>query len=449
MERARNRVQLTRTQRALIAIVVIGAVIIAGIGFVGSYGAVRSLAERKGFGGFALVFPIGVDAGICVLLALDLLLTWLRIPFPLLRQSAWLLTAATIAFNGAAAWPDPLGVGMHAVIPVLFVVAVEAARHAVGRIADITADRYMEGVRWSRWLLSPLPTFRLWRRMILWEIRRYQDVITAEQERLVYQANLRMRFGRAWRWKAPVEQLLPLRIARFGVPMGTAASSRNTEPLPAGNSSTTAAVTSASADRSDVGECAPAEATEHAATPAPEATEPQDSAHSAQEHEVPLGVGPARLARRLSPAQDVESSAQDAGERSATTADAPQPPGHGGDEVPDLPVPTESANAHGEQQGFDEETAAPDEPPPGPGGGGEAPSAPDDDHEAVLKGLASNAAAVRYAIEVLNSTHTPALVEWLKERGRPVNRGQAHRIAEAEAGKRRKSPTTMAKASTR
>jgi hypothetical protein len=60
------------------------------------------------------VFSIGIDAGICVLLALDLLLTWIRIPFPLLRQTAWLLTAATIAFNGAAAWPDPLGVGMHA-----------------------------------------------------------------------------------------------------------------------------------------------------------------------------------------------------------------------------------------------------------------------------------------------------------------------------------------------
>ena len=103
--------------------------------------------SKKGFGAFANVFPIGIDAGICVLLALDLLLTWIRIPFPLLRQTAWLLTAATIAFNGAAAWPDPLGVGMHAVIPVLFVVSVEAARHAIGRIADITADKHMEGVR--------------------------------------------------------------------------------------------------------------------------------------------------------------------------------------------------------------------------------------------------------------------------------------------------------------
>ncbi|MGW0824995.1 DUF2637 domain-containing protein [Streptomyces sp. NPDC002845] len=209
--------------RVLIGVVVTGAVVIAGIGFAGSYAAVRELALQKGFGDFSYVFPIGIDAGICVLLALDLLLTWIRIPFPLLRQTAWLLTAATIAFNGAAAWPDPLGVGMHAVIPILFVVAVEAARHAIGRIADITADKHMEGVRLTRWLLSPVPTFLLWRRMKLWELRSYDQVIKLEQERLVYRARLRSRYGRAWRRKAPVESLMPLRLAKYGVPLAETA----------------------------------------------------------------------------------------------------------------------------------------------------------------------------------------------------------------------------------
>ncbi|MFE9013641.1 DUF2637 domain-containing protein [Streptomyces cyaneofuscatus] len=216
-------IPLTRTHRILIGIVVAGAVIIAAIGFAGSYAAVRELAEAKGFGQFSLVFPIGIDAGICVLLALDLLLTWMRIPFPLLRQTAWLLTAATIAFNGAASWPDPLGTAMHAVIPVLFVVSVEAARHAVGRIADITADKHMEGVRLTRWLLSPVPTFKLWRRMKLWELRSYEQVIKLEQERLIYQARLQARFGRNWRRKAPVESMMPLRLAKYGVPLAETA----------------------------------------------------------------------------------------------------------------------------------------------------------------------------------------------------------------------------------
>ena len=227
----RGGVRLVRTHRILVGIVVAGVVVIAGIGFAGSYAAVRTLALHKGFGWFANVFPVGVDAGIVVLLALDLLLTWLRIPFPLLRQTAWLLTAATIAFNGAAAWPDALGVGMHAIIPVLFVVSVEAARHAIGRIADITADKHMESVRITRWLLAPLPTFRLWRRMKLWELRSYEEVIRREQDRLVYRARLRARYGARWRRKAPIEAIMPLRLARYGVPVpGTTDAPAGHEP---------------------------------------------------------------------------------------------------------------------------------------------------------------------------------------------------------------------------
>nr|WP_152628004.1 DUF2637 domain-containing protein [Streptacidiphilus neutrinimicus] len=210
---------MTKTHRTLIGVVAAGAFIIAGIGFAGSYSAVRVLATRKGFGLFAYVFPIGVDVGIAVLLALDLVLTWLRIPFPLLRQAAWTLTVGTIVFNAASSVGDPLAMGMHAIIPLLFIVVVEAARHAVGRIADITADRYMESVRLFRWILSPLPTFVLWRRMKLWELRSYDEVIRLEQNRLVYRTHLRAQYGRGWRYRAPLELLLPLKLARYGVPL--------------------------------------------------------------------------------------------------------------------------------------------------------------------------------------------------------------------------------------
>ncbi|MBV2151759.1 DUF2637 domain-containing protein [Kitasatospora sp. SUK 42] len=216
------RPTLTKAHRGLLGLVAAGACIISGIGFAGSYNAVRELALEKGFGAFSYAFPIGVDAGIVVLLALDLVLTWLRIPFPMLRQTAWLLTVATIAFNAAASWGDPLGMGMHAVIPVLFVVVVEASRHAVGRIAAITADRHMESVRVMRWLLSPVPTFRLWRRMKLWELRSYDEVVRLEQNRLVYRAQLRFRYGRGWRRSAPIQALLPLKLAKYGVPLDPA-----------------------------------------------------------------------------------------------------------------------------------------------------------------------------------------------------------------------------------
>lgn len=232
----KQRDVLTRPQRILVGIVATGAVVIAGIGFAGSYTAVQTLARAKGFGAFANWFPIGIDAGIVVLLALDLLLTWFRMPYPLLRPAAWLLTAATIAFNAAAAWPDPIGVGMHAVIPALFVVAVEAARHAVGRTADLTADRHVEPVPLRRWLLAFPSTFRLWRRMHLWQIRTVDEALALEQQTLIYRSRLRAKHGRRWRRKAPVESVLPLRLTRYGVALDGAVQQlthQSTPELPA------------------------------------------------------------------------------------------------------------------------------------------------------------------------------------------------------------------------
>ncbi|URN15547.1 DUF2637 domain-containing protein, partial [Streptomyces sudanensis] len=325
--------QLTRIHRVLIGVVVAGALVIAGIGFAGSYAAVRELAEKKGFGTFSLVFPIGIDAGICVLLALDLLLTWFRIPFPLLRQTAWLLTAATIAFNGAAAWPDPLGVGMHAVIPMLFVVTVEAARHAVGRIADITADKHMEGVRITRWLLSPVPTFRLWRRMKLWELRSYEQVIKLEQDRLIYQARLQARFGRGWRRKAPVEALMPLRLAKYGVPLAETApaglAAAGVEPvlLPPVPRSQEVPAPLVNAPVGELPQAAPAEPRSAApAQPVPQETAlaPQPD-RSAQPAPAPAPAGPPTPAATRSPASAPAAAAAPASDRPQHQQARPQP----------------------------------------------------------------------------------------------------------------------------
>lgn len=208
---------LTRTQKILTGIVVGAVLVIAALGFIGSYSAVTDLAAAKGFGQFARAFPVAVDAGIIAFLALDLLLTWRRIAFPLLRYTAWALTAATIAFNAATAWPDKLGVGMHGTIPILFVIAVEAARHAIGRIADITADKHLEGPNASRWILNPAGTFILWRRQRLWEIREWATVLELERERRIYRAQLRQEHGRRWRRKATAPQRLVLELSADGM----------------------------------------------------------------------------------------------------------------------------------------------------------------------------------------------------------------------------------------
>ena len=40
-------------------------------------------------------------------------------------------------------------------------------------------------MRWSRWVLAPLSTLRLWRRMVLWETRSYSEALRRERDRVL------------------------------------------------------------------------------------------------------------------------------------------------------------------------------------------------------------------------------------------------------------------------
>lgn len=210
-----------RSDRALTAVAIVGGTILAGIGFTGSYKTLRNLAFDRGFGDFSYAFPVGIDAGIVVLYALDLYLIRRNSPWPIVRTVAHLLTVATVVFNAAAAeggvTGDPIGTAMHAVIPVLFIVAVEAARRAFVRASDIEAGRDSQTVPLARWVLSPSRTAALWRRMKLWGTASYQETVQIEQDRTVYAAMLQRKYGRGWRRRAKADELLPLTMAKYGL----------------------------------------------------------------------------------------------------------------------------------------------------------------------------------------------------------------------------------------
>ncbi|MFI1259263.1 DUF2637 domain-containing protein [Streptomyces netropsis] len=186
-ETRRRELTWTKGRKTLFGFIGFGAIVIAAVGFIGSFAAVRDLAERKGFGWFAPVFPLGIDVGIAVLLALDLALTWVDLPFPMLRHIAWMLTAATIAFNGAASWPDLLGSAMHGVIPVLFIAITEAVRSAVSQAMELGEGRRPDSIPLARWLLSPIATWSIWRDMRLWRIRSYRTALMRYQNRKLYE----------------------------------------------------------------------------------------------------------------------------------------------------------------------------------------------------------------------------------------------------------------------
>ncbi|MCY0923574.1 MULTISPECIES: DUF2637 domain-containing protein [unclassified Streptomyces] len=210
----------------LLGVSVIGAAVVGTIGFAGSYDAVRALAIDHGIRpGIAKWVPIGVDAGIIVFLALALALAMLRLQAPLLRPAAHLLTVLTIAFNAAGSWGtvtasgetaytlvpnDPVGVGLHGILPILFVVAVESAQHAVAQLAGIAAGENMDRIRRSAWLLSPWKTFRLWREMVLCEVVSYRQALVLREQRTTLAALIEDRYPKA----DDVPVALRIRLAR-------------------------------------------------------------------------------------------------------------------------------------------------------------------------------------------------------------------------------------------
>jgi DNA-binding CsgD family transcriptional regulator len=190
------------------------AVAVLGVlGLVNSFANVTA-ALRPAFGVLAPTATLGIDLGIAVFEALHLLLARLNMPIPWLRLVPWALTGATIALNVA---PEHSWVGRlaHACLPLLWVVAVEVGVHAIRVATGLATGRRMDSIRTSRWLLAPVRTFGLWRRMVLWEIRSYPDALAAERARVLALTDLKDRYGHlrlgrrkvrapwAWRWTAP------------------------------------------------------------------------------------------------------------------------------------------------------------------------------------------------------------------------------------------------------
>ncbi|MEW2164386.1 DUF2637 domain-containing protein [Streptomyces sp. NPDC007084] len=219
----------TAARQGLNVVATVGGLLLAAIGFTGSYRALVKLGEAHHFGEFARVFPIGVDVGIVVLYALDLVLTHRRIRWPILRLAAHGFTAATIVFNASSGdrpWrQDLVGVGMHAVIPVMFVIAVEAARRVivqVTRAEDIAAGTRRDGVPLERWLLAPLGSFLMFRRMVIHGIGSYRETVDRRRDLLIYRAALDREYpkGKWYRagWKsAPMDERLPMILAPYGL----------------------------------------------------------------------------------------------------------------------------------------------------------------------------------------------------------------------------------------
>ncbi|MFE6632592.1 DUF2637 domain-containing protein [Streptomyces rochei] len=206
--------------RLLAAVIALGILVVAAVGFASSYDTLREAAQTKGFS-HALSYwvPIAIDGAILAFLGLDLYFTHRRIPKPLLRFAAHGMTLATVVLNatsgGQSVAEDPVRAFWHGLMPVLFVIGVEALRHAVLHAAQIEAGTATERIPLHRWALAPAATARLYRRMRLANVRSYDEMVRREQDLEGYRVWLKQELGGDLS-KATDVQLLPMTMAPKG-----------------------------------------------------------------------------------------------------------------------------------------------------------------------------------------------------------------------------------------
>ncbi|MEU9567996.1 DUF2637 domain-containing protein [Streptomyces sp. NPDC048161] len=191
--------------------IVLAAATVSTLGLLSSYTALETKATDWGWD-WPWLLPVGIDVAIPAFTGASLVLIRMGMELRWIRWVPRALTAVTVYLNWSAAHSASGRLG-HAALTLLWVIFSEIASHVYAtRIGAVTGKVRMETVRRSRWILAPIPTARLRRRMILWEITSYEEALTRLQEQTLLRAQLKEQYGWRWRSKARLEQRMALKL---------------------------------------------------------------------------------------------------------------------------------------------------------------------------------------------------------------------------------------------
>ncbi|PRY00423.1 DUF2637 domain-containing protein [Allonocardiopsis opalescens] len=205
---AEGRSRVTWTHRVATAGILAGALALVTVAFTMSFATLYDLAtwlERTPFGDLRWMFPIGIDALIVWMLALDLLMEWQGRRAPLARWSALGLSVLTIVLNvsaghagdGAASY---LG---HAGPPLAIILISECVSLWVRHLAGLAAGRVADRIPFGRWLAHPISTAKVARRMVGTGQTDYAAALATEGRRQLAYAMLRQHYGSTWSVATP------------------------------------------------------------------------------------------------------------------------------------------------------------------------------------------------------------------------------------------------------
>ncbi|WP_055719690.1 DUF2637 domain-containing protein [Streptomyces niveiscabiei] len=204
-------------QTLLGIVTLFGMGVVATVGFASSYDTLQEAAVTRGFSkNLSYWVPVGIDGAIIAFLALDLYLTARRIPWPLLRFAAHGMTLATVVLNASGQRTrDAVGMFWHGLMPVLFIVGVEAVRKLIVHAARLADGQISDRIPLHRWILAPTTTARLYRRMRLANVRSYPEMIRREQDLDGYRIWLTQELGDDLTGATQVQRL-PMTLAPKG-----------------------------------------------------------------------------------------------------------------------------------------------------------------------------------------------------------------------------------------
>lgn len=187
----------------IVGLVGLAVAMLAAIGFTVSFDT-QTTAVEPYFGAMAPLVPLGIDLGILVFAALNLVLARLNLSVAWLRAVPWVLTAMTLYIN-LTAHEALIARVAHVALPGMWIIASEIATHVVKVRAGLEAGTRTESLGVMRWLLAPVTTARLWRHMRLWGLKTAEAARATEAQRLEAKAALRYRYRTWWRYTAPVQ----------------------------------------------------------------------------------------------------------------------------------------------------------------------------------------------------------------------------------------------------
>lgn len=189
--------------------VVTVSMIMIGVAFFGSFHAISGVAEGKEMD-HSWLPAVMIDAGLVAFILLDLFMTKQAMPQKLLKHAVRGFTALTVIANAIAGWPDAVAVLLHIPAALGILVITESARTYLLRKMKKQAGQEYDPIPIQRWFLSPIPTFLLWRRMLLWGETSYEKALDTDITRRDWIDQCKA-LGSGWKKQVPANLRRQLR----------------------------------------------------------------------------------------------------------------------------------------------------------------------------------------------------------------------------------------------